>query len=236
MSSSDYPLLKDTAQVDAAAVEPLPGSSKIYVSGSSPDIRVPMREIKLTATPVQNSDGSSRLEPNAPIRVYDTSGPYTDPKASIDIRKGLAPLREQWIVGRGDTEVLSGESSEYSRKRAADLSLAQLRFDLKRKPRRAIAGKNVSQMHYARQGIVTPEMEYIAIRENMALAQAREAGELGFQHPGNAFGASIPKEITPEFVRDEPRPRHYSRQYQSPGAGAHDHWPQLPGEGERQYR
>lgn len=203
MSSSEYPLLRETAQVDAAAVEPLPASSKQYLKGSRADIEVPFREIKLTATPVQDSDGSTRLEPNAPVRVYDTSGPYTDPKAEIDIRKGLAPLREPWIVDRGDTELLSGDTSEYTRKRAADLSLEQLRFDLKRKPRRAVAGKNVSQMHYARQGIITPEMEYIAIRENMALAEARESGDLAFQHPGQSFGASIPKEITPEFVRDE---------------------------------
>ncbi|POP52650.1 phosphomethylpyrimidine synthase ThiC [Zhongshania marina] len=207
MSSSDYPLLRDTAQVDAASVEPLPGSSKIYVQGSRADIQVPMREIKLTPTPVQTSDGATRLEPNPPVRVYDTSGAYTDPKANIDIRKGLAAIREQWIIDREDTELLAGDSSEYSRQRAADLRLQQLRFDLKRKPRRAIAGKNVSQMHYARKGIITPEMEYIAIRENMALAAAKEAGEsfgeLGFQHPGNDFGASIPKQITPEFVRDE---------------------------------
>ena len=203
MSSSEYPLLRETAQVDAAAVEPLPGSSKIYVEGSRSDLQVPMREIKLTATPVQDPDGSTRLEPNAPVRVYDTSGPYTDPAASIDIRKGLAPIREQWILDRDDTELLSSDSSEYTRQRAADLSLEQLRFDLKRRPRRAKAGQNVSQMHYAKRGIITPEMEYIAIRENMALAQARESGELAVQHPGQSFGASIPKEITPEFVRDE---------------------------------
>jgi phosphomethylpyrimidine synthase len=205
--SSDYPLLRDTAQVDAASVEPLPGSAKDYVQGSRTDIQVPMREIKLTATPVQARDGSTRLEPNPPVQVYDTSGAYTDPAASIDIRKGLAPIRDQWIIDRADTELLAGDSSEYSRKRAADLSLQQLRFDLKRNPRRAMVGRNVSQMHYARQGIITPEMEYIAIRENMALAAAKEAGEqpgeLGFQHPGNAFGASLPKEVTPEFVRDE---------------------------------
>ncbi|MDX1505645.1 MAG: phosphomethylpyrimidine synthase ThiC, partial [Spongiibacter sp.] len=203
MSTSEYPLLRETAQVDAAAVEPLPASSKIYLQGSREDIRVPVREIKLTATPVQGADGSTRLEPNPPVRVYDTSGPYTDPKAEIDIRKGLSPIREQWILDRQDTELLDGDSSEYSRRRAADLSLEQLRFDLKRKPRRALPGKNVSQMHYARQGIITPEMEYIAIRENMALAEAREAGDLAVQHPGNSFGASIPQEITPEFVRDE---------------------------------
>jgi phosphomethylpyrimidine synthase len=204
MTTSDYPLLKETAQVDAAAVAPLPASKKIYVTGSRDDIRVPMREISLTATPEQGRDGSTRLLPNPPVRVYDTSGPYTDPGADIDIRKGLAPMREQWIVDRQDTEVLSGESSEYSRRRAADLSLESLRFDLKRRPRRALQNRNVTQMHYARRGIITPEMEYIAVRENMALAQARYAAEeLAMQHPGQSFGASIPKEITPEFVRDE---------------------------------
>ncbi|MBD2857761.1 phosphomethylpyrimidine synthase ThiC [Spongiibacter sp. KMU-158] len=201
---SEYPLLRETAQVDAAAVEPLPASSKIYITGSRPDIQVPMREIKLTATPVQDKDGSTRLEPNPPVRVYDTSGAYTDPKANIDIRKGLEPIREQWIIDRADTEVLAGDSSEYTRKRAADLSLEALRFDLKRKPRKALPGKNVTQLHYARQGIITPEMEYIAIRENMARAQLAEAAaELSMQHPGQDFGANIPKEITPEFVRDE---------------------------------
>ncbi len=204
MTTSDYPLLKETAQVDAAAVAPLPASKKIYVTGSRDDIRVPMREISLTATPEQGRDGSTRLLPNPPVRVYDTSGPYTDPGVDIDIRKGLAPIREQWIVDRQDTEVLSGESSEYSRRRAADLSLESLRFDLKRRPRRALQNRNVTQMHYARRGIITPEMEYIAVRENMALAQARYAAEeLAMQHPGKSFGASIPKEITPEFVRDE---------------------------------
>ena len=202
-SSTEYQFLSETAQVDIDSVQPFPASRKIFVEGSDSSIRVAMREIQLTPTPVAGSDGETRLEPNAPVRVYDTSGPYTDPAADIDIRKGLAALREPWIVGRDDTEVLSGDTSEYSKKRAADLTLEKLRFDLKRKPRRAKAGKNVSQMHYARQGIITPEMEYIAIRENMALAQAREQGVELEQHPGNAFGAAIPDEITPEFVRSE---------------------------------
>ncbi|MBB3047334.1 phosphomethylpyrimidine synthase [Litorivivens lipolytica] len=202
-SSSEYQFLRETAQVDHDSVQPFPASSKIYVEGSMEGVRVPMREIKLTPTPVAGQDGETRLEPNAPVRVYDTSGPYTDPNVEIDIRKGLAPLREQWIEQRGDTEVLSGDTSEYSKKRAADLTLEKLRFDLKRKPRRALAGKNVSQMHYAKQGIITPEMEYIAIRENMALAEAKAQGVLDKQHPGNSFGAAIPDEITPEFVRDE---------------------------------
>ncbi len=202
-SSTEYQFLSETAKVDHGSVQPFPASRKIHVEGSDKSIRVAMREIQLTPTPVAGPDGETRLEPNQPVRVYDTSGPYTDPEADIDIRKGLAPLREAWIEARGDTELLAGDSSQYTRKRSADVSLEQLRFDLKRKPRKAKAGKNVSQMHYARQGIITPEMEYIAIRENMALVQAREQGLDGRQHPGNSFGAAIPDEITPEFVRDE---------------------------------
>jgi len=203
MTPSEPNLLRETAQVDEASVQPFPASTKVYLEGSRPDIQVPVREIKLTPTPVQGSDGQSRLEPNAPVRVYDTSGPYTDPKAEIDIRKGLESVREQWILDRNDTELLTEESSNYTQQRLADQSLDQLRFDLKRKPRRAIPGKNVSQLHYARQGIITPEMEYIAIRENMAYAQAHQQGLLDSQHQGQDFGASIPKQITAEFVRDE---------------------------------
>jgi phosphomethylpyrimidine synthase len=140
-------------------------------------------------------------EKNPSICVYDCSGPYTDPQAKIDIRKGLPALRQQWIEERGDSEELPQLSSAYGRSREADPALAEMRFDLKRKPRRARAGMNVSQMHYARRGIVTPEMEFIAIREN----QKREGlSELLLrQHPGETFGAAIPKIITPEFVRDE---------------------------------
>lgn len=203
MSNIEQKILRESAQVDAASVQPFPASNKIYVEGSQSDIRVPMREIKLTSTPVKGSDGTRRLEPNPSIRVYDTSGPYTDPGVSIDIRKGLASVRDSWIDARADTETLSEESSDYTRLRAGDSSLENLRFELKRHPRRALAGKNVSQLHYARQGIITPEMEYIAIRENMALAQAREQGGLEQQHAGMDFGASIPKDVTPEFVRDE---------------------------------
>jgi len=210
MSQSKHPapgakpaLLRETAQVDAASVQPFPASSKIHVEGSRADLRVPMREIRLTSTPLQGQDGQPRLEPNAPLRVYDTSGPYTDPAASIDIRKGLPGLRDTWIDERNDTEHLDNESSIFTRSRLDDPALEHLRFDLKRKPRRAKAGHNVSQMHYARRGIITPEMEYIAIRENMALAQAREQGLLGKQHPGQPLGASIPQEITAEFVRQE---------------------------------
>jgi phosphomethylpyrimidine synthase len=185
-----------SAHVDEAAVKPLPHSRKIYVTGSRPDIRVPMREISQSDTPA-----GMGAEKNPPICVYDCSGPYTDPAAKIDIRKGLTPLRQQWIEERGDSEELPALTSAYGREREADPQLAGMRFDLKRHPRRAKTGMNVSQMHYARRGIVTPEMEFIAIREN----QKREGlSELLLrQHPGESFGASIPKIITPEFVRDE---------------------------------
>ncbi|MGB7542177.1 MAG: phosphomethylpyrimidine synthase ThiC, partial [Burkholderiales bacterium] len=192
--------LAQTAHVDAAAVKPLPNSRKVYVEGSRPGIRVPMREITQSDTPA-----SFGAEKNPPLLVYDTSGPYTDPQARIDIRQGLAPLRAQWIAERDDTEELPGPTSRYGRERLSDAALTEMRFDLKRKPRRARivngAGMNVSQMHYAKKGIVTPEMEYIAIREN----QRREAlSELVTrQHAGQDFGASIPKFITAEFVRDE---------------------------------
>jgi phosphomethylpyrimidine synthase len=185
-----------TAHVDDAAVKPLPNSRKAYVEGSRPDVRVPMREIIQSDTPA-----SFGAEKNPSIFVYDTSGPYTDPQARIDIRQGLQALRGEWIVERNDTEELPGPTSRYGRERLADPKLAELRFDLKRKPRRAKAGRCVTQMHYAKNGMVTPEMEYIAIREN----QRRDllSDLVTRQHPGQDFGASIPKLITPEFVREE---------------------------------
>ena len=192
--------LNATAQVDDAAVKPLPNSRKVYVEGSRPDIRVPMREITQSDTPA-----SFGAEKNPPIFVYDTSGPYTDPAVKIDIRSGLAPLRQKWIEERNDTEALDGPTSRYGRERLADAKLAQLRFNLKRSPRRAKAGMNVSQMHYARRGMITPEMEYIAIRENQRLDAL--SALITRQHKGESFGAvSFPtsaKIITPEFVRDE---------------------------------
>ena len=208
--------LSDDAVVDAAAIAPLPNSRKIYVTGSRPDIRVPMREI--TQSDTNESFGS---EKNPPVYVYDCSGPYSDPEAKIDIRSGLPAVRQGWIEERGDTESLGGLSSNFGRERAADPATADLRFKgLHRTPRRAVAGKNVSQMHYARQGIITPEMEYIAIRENQRRAEYLEslrtsgpngeklAAMMGRQHPGQAFGAqafgaNAPKEITAEFVREE---------------------------------
>ena len=200
-----------TATVDAAAILPLPNSRRIYVEGSRPDIRVPMREISqsdthTTATP----------EANPPIFVYDCSGPYGDPTARIDIRQGLPALRAAWIEERDDTEVLPGLTSAFGHQRATDPALNALRFPgLHRQPRRAKASQNVSQMHYARHGIVTPEMEFVAIRENMRRREYLESlrasgpqGErlanlMGRQHAGQNFGASIPAEITPEFVRSE---------------------------------
>jgi phosphomethylpyrimidine synthase len=188
--------LSETARVDEAAVQPFPNSRKIYVEGSRPDVRVPMREISLSDTPA-----AMGAEKNPPIYVYDASGPYTDPDARIDIRQGLPAIRAGWIDERGDTELLAGLSSAYGRQRLEAPELKELRFNLQRQPRRAKAGMNVSQMHYAKKGIVTPEMEYVAIREN----QRRDAlSELiTRQHPGHSFGAAIPPVITPEFVRDE---------------------------------
>ncbi|MCB1909011.1 MAG: phosphomethylpyrimidine synthase ThiC, partial [Rhodocyclaceae bacterium] len=200
-----------TAHVDEAAISPLPNSRKVFIAGSRPDIRVPMREISQADTPTAFGG-----EANPPIFVYDCSGPYSDPAAAIDIRSGLPALRAGWIDERADSEVLPELTSEYGRARAADPRLDELRFPgLHRKPRRARPGANVTQMHYARRGIVTPEMEFIAIRENLnraayleSLAAAGPTGEkmarlIGRQHPGQHFGASIPAEITPEFVRDE---------------------------------
>ncbi|MGF6111623.1 phosphomethylpyrimidine synthase ThiC [Pseudomonas sp. ADAK2] len=190
--------LSDSAQVDQQSVQPFTRSQKIYVQGSRPDILVPMREISLDVTPTDFGG-----EINAPVVVYDTSGPYTDPNVIIDVRKGLADVRSSWIESRGDTERLPGLSSNFGQERLADAELTKLRFAHVNNPRRAKAGANVSQMHYARQGIITAEMEYVAIRENMKLEVARAAGLLDQQHAGHSFGASVPKIITPEFVRDE---------------------------------
>lgn len=188
--------LNATAQVEEAAVKPLPNSRKVYVEGSRPDIRVPMREITQSDTPAEMG-----AEKNPPIFVYDTSGPYTDPNVKIDIRSGLPALREPWIIERNDTQQLEGPSSQYEVARLIDPKLAELGFNLKRKPRRAIAGMNVTQMHYARRNIVTPEMEFIALRETQRRDNLSEL--LTRQHRGESFGAATPSEITPEFVRSE---------------------------------
>ncbi|HEY9210573.1 MAG TPA: phosphomethylpyrimidine synthase ThiC [Methylotenera sp.] len=188
--------LNETASVDEGATKPFAKSRKVYVEGSRPDIRVPFREISLSDTP-----SAFGAEKNPPVVVYDTSGPYTDPTISIDIRNGLPALRSTWIEERNDTEQLDGPSSAFGQQRKIDPELAEMRFNLTRLPRRAKPGKNVSQMHYARQGIITPEMEFIAVRENQRRENMSEL--LQTQHPGQDFGASIPKMITPEFVRDE---------------------------------
>jgi phosphomethylpyrimidine synthase len=188
--------VNETAEIDPATKKPFANSRKIYIQGSRPDIQVPFREISLSDTPSMFG-----AEKNPPVMVYDTSGPYTDPTINVDIRNGLPALRATWIEERNDTEQLDGPSSEFGNQRKADPSLAEMRFNLLRKPRRAKAGMNVSQMHYARQGIITPEMEYIAIRENQRRDNMSEL--LQTQHKGKDFGASIPQTITPEFVRDE---------------------------------
>ena len=188
--------LASAAHVDEAAIQPLPNSKKYYVAGSRPDIRVPMREITLSDTHLNNGS-----ETNAPIYVYDCSGPYTDPAVKIDIRSGLAEMRADWIAERDDTEALPQLTSEYGRQRLHDPELTAMRFNLQHTPRRAKPGKNVTQMHYARQGIITPEMEYIAIRENQKIDVLYDM--MLMQHPGENFGKAMPKKITPEFVRSE---------------------------------
>ena len=201
MSAIPEDFVQKTAAVSAAVTRPFANSKKIYIEGSRPDIRVPMREI--TLTPTQTDQG---MEENPPITVYDTSGPYTDPQADIDLLQGLPDVRGNWIAERGDSEVLSQPTSVFGCQREADPALAHLRFEHRRQPRRALAGRNVTQMHYARQGVVTAEMEYVAIRENQRLQEFRNDARyeaLLRQHAGEHFGASIPDEITPEFVRDE---------------------------------
>ena len=159
-----------------SATQPFPASRKVYVEGGRPGVRVPMREISLTPTRVANGGAPS---PNPPVTVYDTSGPYTDPAVAIDIRAGLAPLRREWILARADVETLADVTSDFGRRRAADPKLASMRFPALRKPLRAKPGRTVTQMHYARKGIITPEMEYIAIRENQAreLSSPRKASD-----------------------------------------------------------
>ncbi|WP_455205670.1 phosphomethylpyrimidine synthase ThiC, partial [Kaarinaea lacus] len=200
MSAIPENILGKTAKINDASIQPFPNSEKIYIQGSREDIRVPMREITLSDTPLHTSSNGA-VEKNAPVLVYDTSGPYTDPNARIDVREGLADVRSAWIEERADSEILPDYTSVYTRERNQDTNLAQLRFNHIRKPRRAKAGHNVTQMHYARKGIITPEMEYIAIREN--LRRDTVAAQIAQQHPGESFGAAIPKQITPEFVRDE---------------------------------
>ena len=195
MSAIKERVLSQTAEVDKAAIKNFPNSRKIYVEGSRPDLRVPMREISLNDTPL-----TVGVEHNPAVVVYDTSGPYTDPQANIDVRKGLASVRGAWIDERGDTEILEQISSEYGRRQAANPDLANIRFSAERPVRKAKAGANVSQMHYAKRGIITPEMEYVAIRENQRREQLAEVNKAA---SGESFGAAIPVYVTAEFVRDE---------------------------------
>ena len=197
MNAIPATLAQQAEQLSESVTRPIPGSRKVFVEGSRPDLRVPMREIGLTRTPTLFGG-----EDNPPVTVYDCSGPYTDPDARIDLSAGLPALRAGWIAERGDTEVQAALGSAFGRARAGDARLDVVRFPGRILPRRAIAGANVTQMHYARRGIITPEMEFVAIRENQRLEAVREAHLLA-QHPGQSFGASIQKLITPEFVREE---------------------------------
>lgn len=180
---------------------PFPKSKKVYVEGKIHPINVAMREIHLSPTKLTNGT----LEENLPVTIYDTSGPYTDENSEIDIEKGLPRIREQWILDRNDVEVLDGITSEYGKARLSNSKLDELRFSYNHKPKVAKEGQEVTQLYYARQGIITPEMEYIAIRENQKIEQLDSVSkDMAFQHPGNNFGARTPKsKITPEFVRDE---------------------------------
>lgn len=197
MSANPSDVASAAERLSAEVTRPFPASRKIHITGSRPDLWVPLREIELSST--ATTDG---MRTNPPLPVYDTSGPYTDSEARIDLVAGLAPIRAPWIDERGDTETLADLSSSHGRERAVDPKLADVRFPHVPRPRRARRGANVSQMHYARQGIVTPEMEYIALREN---ARREDVGDLDLlaRHPGEAFGAALPETITPELVRDE---------------------------------
>lgn len=179
-----------------------PNSRRIFIEGSRPDIRVPLREIQLADTFVGGTKEAPQFEPNEPVPVYDTSGPYGEDAAPIDVRRGLPRLREEWVLERADTEALEGLSSTFTQERLADEGLDHLRFEHLPSARRAKPGRRVTQLHYARAGIVTPEMEFIALRENMGRERVRSE-LLRTQHPGQGFGARLPENITPEFVRDE---------------------------------
>lgn len=182
---------------------PLTGSRKIYVPGKLHNIKVAMRAIVLGDT-INTSFGKEEIELNAPVTLYDTSGPYTDPEIAIDLKKGLPRLREQWIIDREDVDQLSLFTSDYSNQRLKDEKLKDLQFEHKKMPLRSKQGMNVTQLHYARKGIITPEMEYIAIRENQRIDELANGDAIWKQHGGNSFGANTPlKKITPEFVRDE---------------------------------
>ncbi|OSM94053.1 MULTISPECIES: phosphomethylpyrimidine synthase ThiC [Lonsdalea] len=188
--------------IDEVRGTAFPQSRRIYLTGSRPDIRVPLREIQLSPTLLGGNREAPRYEPNEPIPVYDTAGPYGDPEAVPDVRRGLARMRTSWIEERGDTEQLAQLSSGFTQQRLADAGLDHLRFEHLPQPRRAQPGQRVSQLHYARRGIITPEMEFVALRENMGRERV-SSQTLRRQHPGQSFGAHLPQVITPEFVRQE---------------------------------
>ncbi len=198
MNAQPNDLIRATEALSEAVTAPIPGSHKIHVQGSRADLRVPMRAVKLADTPLLFG-----AEKNPDFPIYDTSGAYTDPDARIDLASGLPALRASWINARGDSHELAALSSAYGQARARDAGLDGLRFPGGRLPRRANASANLSQMHYARRGIITPEMEFVAIRENAGLELAREQAGRVRNHAGESFGASLPALITPEFVRAE---------------------------------
>ncbi|MCG6347098.1 phosphomethylpyrimidine synthase ThiC [Vibrio fluvialis] len=202
MSNRKQARLEAKQFIETLSVQPYPNSKKTYLTGSRDDIRVPMREISLADSLIGGTKEAPVYEANEPVCVYDTSGVYTDPDYTIDLYQGLPKLREQWVMEREDTEVLAGMSSEYARERLADHTLDELRYGNLPIIRRAKAGRRVTQLHYARQGMITPEMEYIALRENMGRRRYQDE-QLNRQHPGQNFGANLPKDITPEFVRQE---------------------------------
>ncbi|MBG2916172.1 phosphomethylpyrimidine synthase ThiC [Proteus cibarius] len=195
---------RDAAQAFISTIQGVsfPNSNRIYLEGTRTDIQVPMREIQLDKTLVGGSKDSPVFEDNEPVPVYDTSGPYGDPASQLDVNLGLKKIRQPWIDERNDTEVLSLLSSDFTQQRLSDAGLEHLRFPLKPSPKKALNGKSVTQLHYARQGIITPEMEFIAIRENMGRERIRSE-VLRQQHAGFSFGAHLPDNITPEFVRQE---------------------------------
>lgn len=190
--------LNQSVQVDRSAIAPFPNSKKTYVQGSKPSIQVPMREVSVSSTQT-----SSTPEYNPSVIIYDTSGIYTDPQANIDICKGLPDIRSIWINDRQATQQLTQLSSNFAQQRLTNPELQSMRFGLNRLPKKAKSGQNITQMHYAKKGIITDEMEFVAIRENLRLQEQLEAGVYNQQHKGNSFGASIPQQITPEFVRQE---------------------------------
>jgi len=197
MSASHEKISGQLPRDDVGVMSPYPGSRKIYVTGSRPDVRVPMREIHLSDTP-----GEQGGENNPPLVVYDTSGPFTDPQVSVDVRAGLPKLRRGWVEERADVEYLDAPNSRYTQRHLGEQNSAAWHFKPLNKVMRAKTGRNVTQLHYARRGVITPEMEFVAIRENQKLVEYRDQ-KLWPQHAGQAFGATLPPEITPEFVRDE---------------------------------